>query len=105
MRLWNQFVGAKRELKESIESIDDQVVREFLQRHQCDFEFKFNVPTASHMAGVWERMIRSTRSVLNVLLEQHGSQLDDESLRTLLCEVMSILNSRPLTTDNLNDPS
>ena len=99
------FVGAKRELKESIESIDDQVVREFLQRHQCDFEFKFNVPTASHMAGVWERMIRSTRSVLNVLLEQHGSQLDDESLRTLLCEVMSILNSRPLTTDNLNDPS
>ena len=57
------------------------------------------------MAGVWGCMIRSTRSVLNVLLEQHGSQLDDESLRTLLCEVMSILNSRPLTTDNLNDPS
>ena len=33
-----------------------------------------------------------------------GSQLDDESLQTLLYEVMAIINGRPLTTDNLEDP-
>ena len=99
------FIGAKRELHEAFSSVNEVKLREFLKAHSCDFEFKLNTPTASHMAGVWERMIRSTRSVLNVLLEQNGKQLDDESLRTFLYEVMSVLNSRPLTTDNLNDPT
>ena len=34
---------------------------------------------------------------------QHGTQLDDESLRTYLAEIASILNSRPLTVGQLND--
>lgn len=33
-----------------------------------------------------------------------GTQLDDESLRTFVYEVAAIVNSQPLTTDNLNDP-
>ena len=63
-----------------------------------------NPPNASHFGGVFERMIRSTRNILDVLLEQHGSQLDDESLRTFMCEAAGIINTRPLTTDTLNDP-
>ena len=63
------------------------------------------VPAASHMGGVWERQVRTVRSILINLLEQNGTQLDDESLRTLLCETAAIVNSRPLTTDNLNDPT
>ena len=63
-----------------------------------------NVPSASHMGGVWERQIRSARSILLVLLEQCGTQLDDESLRTFMYETANIINSRPLTIDNLNDP-
>ena len=50
-------------------------------------------------------MIRSIRSVLNVFLEQNGCQLDYDSMRTLSCEVKSMLNSRPLTTDNHNYPT
>ncbi|XP_068704306.1 uncharacterized protein [Montipora foliosa] len=47
------------------------------------------------MGGVWERMIRSVRKILRALL---GEQLvSDESLRTMMTEVQSILNSRPLT--------
>ena len=39
----------------------------------------------------------------NSLLKSSGSQLDDESLRTFLCEAAAIINNRPLTVDNLSD--
>ena len=52
------------------------------------------------MGGVWERQLRTVRSVLSPLLDNHGSQLDDESLRTLMVETEAIVNSRPLTTDD-----
>ena len=56
------------------------------------------------MGGIWERQIRTTRSVLSSLLQQHGTQLDDEALRTLLTEAECVVNGRPLTTENLTDP-
>ena len=55
------------------------------------------------MGGVWERQIRTVRNVLQALLEKNSQQLDDESLRTLMAEVMAVVNSRPLTYD-LEDP-
>ena len=55
------------------------------------------------MGGVWERQSRTVCSVLFSLLASHGSQLADESLRTLMCEVESIVNSRPLTVNQLAD--
>ena len=64
-----------------------------------------NFPSSSHMGGVWERQIRTVRSVLAPMLQRSGSQLDDDSLRTLFYEVMNIVNSRPLTTDTLSDDS
>ena len=56
------------------------------------------------MGGIWERQIRTTRSVLSSLLQEHSSQLDDEALRTLMTEAESIVNSRPLTVEALSDP-
>ena len=41
---------------------------------------------------------------MNALIKQHGHRLDDESLRTFLCESEAIVNSRPLTVETLNDP-
>ena len=49
-------------------------------------------------------MIRSARNILNVFLDQHGSQLSDEALSTFMYEAANIVNSRPLTVDTLNDP-
>ena len=49
------------------------------------------------MDGVWERQIRTARRILNTLLREHGSRLDDESLQILMCKVESIIKSRPLT--------
>ena len=56
------------------------------------------------MGGVWERQIQTTRSVLSSLLLDHGTQLDDEALPTLMTEAESIVNCRPLTVENLTDP-
>ena len=81
-------------------------VRAFLLENECDwFEFQMNVPSASHMDGVWERQIRTARNVLNALLNQAGTQLDEESLSTFMCETEAIVNSRPLTVDNISSPT
>ena len=93
------FVGAERELKQALKEIVDGQVRNFLLENCCVFEFRMNPPTASHMSGAWERLIRSVRSILGNLLFQHGSQLDDESLRTYMVEVAAIVNGRPLTLE------
>ena len=96
------FIGAKNELEASINVVQSKEVQQFLLKHSVRFEF--NPPHASHFGGVFERMIRSARNVLNVLLDQHGSQLSDEALSTFMYEAANIVNSRPLTVDTLNDP-
>ena len=98
------FVGAKNELKNALSEMDKDKVSQFLLNNGCDFEFRMNVPHASHMGGAWERQIRTVRNILASLFNDHAEQLDDESLRTFMCEVMMIINSRPLTNSNLNDP-
>ncbi len=47
------------------------------------------------MGGVWERIIRSIRKIMQALLREQV--LDDEGLLTLFCEIESIINGRPLT--------
>ena len=85
--------------------MDQDKIKSDLLKMNCDWiEFKFNAPTASHMGGVWERQIRTVRSVLSALLKKNGSQLNDEALRTFICEAEAVTNSRPLTTDNTTSP-
>ena len=63
-----------------------------------------NVPEASHRGGVWERQIRTVRSVMSTVLAQTRGRLDDTSLRTFFYEALSIINNRPLTMDTISDP-
>lgn len=99
------FVGAKHELKVAIAELDHEHIRNELLKENCDwFTFVMNAPASSHMGGVWERQIRSVQSILSSLLEDNSLQLDDESLRTLMCEVEAVINSWPLTADFLNNP-
>ena len=87
------FKAGEREICESLTSWNQPSIHEFLRRK--NIVSKFNPPTASHMGGVWERVIRSVRKILRALL---GEQIvSDESLRTLMTEVQGILNSRALT--------
>ena len=88
----------------ALREINHNEIRTYLLGEGCDFEFKFNSPTASHMGEVWERQIRTVRNVLSALMTHNGSQLNDESLRTFMCEAAAVVNSRPLTVENLFDP-
>lgn len=71
-------------------------ITELAQKNQM--EFKLNPPNASHMGGVWERMIRSARNILKGMGRSYGGRIDTSGLRTLFYEVMAIINSRPLST-------
>ena len=99
------FVGADNELKLELQKIDINKVKDFLVGKDCSWiEWEFNPPKASHHGGVWERQIRSAKQILHGILLNHGKALNDESLRTLLCEVENVLIMRPLTVQCLNDP-
>lgn len=93
------FVGAERELRESLEEWNRQIERELVQRG-C--RWIFQPPTASSMSGVWERMVRSAKNVLKATIGQRT--LTDPALQTLLTEIERILNGRALTA-NSEDPN
>ena len=100
------FVGAENEWRRAFNLIDHEKVGCFLLDQTCDWiVWKKNPPSASHMGGVWERQIRSVRSVLTAMLRDHSTSLNDEAFRTLLSEAECIVNSRPLTVENLQDPT
>ena len=67
-------------------------------------KWTFFPPTASHFNGACERMIRTTRKVLaGILLKE--TRLTNDVLNTILVEVESIINNRPLTkvSDDVGD--
>ena len=86
------FVKGERELREALQSWNQAQIHEFLL--QCKIKWIFNPPAASHH-GVWERCIRTVRKVMKALLREQI--LDDEGLNTLMCEVESVVNGRPIT--------
>ena len=98
--LWNDngtnFVGAHNELKRALQEMDQDMLHHYAS--DCGFRWVFNTPGASHMGGVWERVIRTVRKVLNGLFSQRIPSLSDDEFHTLLCEVENIVNTRPLTT-------
>ena len=82
--------------------LDEDRVARFMAEKQCDFVM--NVPEASHRGSVWERQIRTVRSVMSTVLASAAGRLDDAMLRTFLYEAMVIVNSCALTVDTINDP-
>ena len=94
------LVGAEHELRECIDSWNEAHLVEAMR--QRNIQWSFNQPSASHFGGIWERQIRTVRKVLTAVLREQT--MTEGSLRTLLCEVEAIVNSRPLTTVS-DDPS
>ena len=100
------FVGGRSELAKSIKSLDFKKIENYAAVK--DVEWRFNPPYASHMGGVWERLIRTIRKVLVGLFDVNSSsRMSDDMLQTLFCEVECIVNSRPLTkvSDDIRDNS
>ena len=95
----SNFVGAEGELRAAIDNWNQKRIHDELLQKGC--QWIFQAPKASHASGVWERLIRSTRTALKVILGQ--SLVDEEVFATVLTEVESILNSRPLSAAS-DDP-
>jgi len=90
------FVGARREL---LVALTDPTVRDGVENRGIRWEF--NPPKASHFGGIWERVIRTVRRVLEAVFA--NKVFTDDSLSTLFCEAEAAVNSRPLTIVG-NDP-
>ena len=86
--------AADKELREGLQVLEQDVVASTLAGK--GIAWHFNPAHASHMGGLWERLIRSTRKILQSLTHQQPA-LSDEALLTFIAEVERILNSRPLT--------
>lgn len=85
--------AGEKEIWDAINTWNHQKIEKFLQ--QKDIKWKFNPPGASHIGGVWERVIRSVRKVIRCLTKEQ--LVSGEALRTLMTEIKCILNGRPLT--------
>ena len=80
--------------------MEEGPIKSFLLSQNCQIEFAFNPPSASHFGGVFERQIGTIRKVLSGLLLEQSTSLTDECLSTLLHEVSAIINCGPLSHIN-----
>ena len=87
------FTAAERELQLSINRWKQQSLPSKLA--QRGIRWHFNLPTASHQGGSWERIIRSVKRTLAAV--SGAATMSDETFTTFLIEVERILNDRLIT--------
>lgn len=87
------FVGAVEDLNFNVVRVEDGPVNDFL--YENGSTWIFNPPHSSHMGGVWERMIGTSRRILDSMLS-NTANLSHEVLTTLMAEVCAIINARPI---------
>ena len=87
------FVGAEREFAEYVAAWNKEGIEERLI--QQGIRWKFNPPAAPQFGGVWERLVRSCKKALYVVLRNRS--VTEDFLSTTMCIVEQRLNARPLT--------
>lgn len=85
--------GASKELQAALAYVDEQALAEKFVSETTNWFF--NPPSAPHMGGVWERLVRSIKVTLEKI--QPTRTPTEELLLTMMHEVENIVNSRPLT--------
>ena len=92
------FVGADNEIRESIQKMDHgKVERQLIEK---GVKWVFHPPGASHMSGVWERLVRSVKRSLKAILG--NDSVNEEVLNTVFTDEERITNSRPITLNPAN---
>ena len=84
--------AGEKELRECLREMNSDKITDSLS--QKGIEWHFSPPAAPHFGGVWERMVKSVKRALAVIMRETVS---DETLLTMMCEAEGIVNSRPLT--------
>ena len=86
------FVGAERELREPLQKIDQKRVADELSARGV--QWICNPPAVPWFGGAWESLIKSTKRAMKAIM---GNVVTvDEVFLTVVAEVESLLNSRPL---------
>ncbi|XP_041766448.1 uncharacterized protein LOC121590657 [Anopheles merus] len=85
------FIGASNELKRQLANTHHSCADTFTN---ANTRWNFNPPSAPHMGGVWERIVRSVKEGMSAL--DDGRTINDETLLTTLAEVEFLINTRPL---------
>ena len=96
------FTSGEKELNSCLSSWNQAQIHDGLL--QQNIEWHFIPPSASHMGGIWERIVRSVKNILKALVKEQ--LLSDEALLTFAAEVERILNDRPITplSNDTRDP-
>ena len=94
------FIGADRELRECVQSLEQDKVDHFLI--DSGVKWNFIPPNAPHFGGAWEALVKSVKRALKAVLKQ--TCVTESVLRTTMIEVENVVNSRPLTHNSL-DPN
>ncbi|XP_058448717.1 uncharacterized protein LOC131428686 [Malaya genurostris] len=87
------FHGANKQLEKEIRERSKTLAAIFTN---TTTRWNFNPPSAPHMGGVWERMVRSVKVAVGTILEAPRKP-DDETLETIIIEAEAMINTRPLT--------
>ncbi|XP_055615122.1 uncharacterized protein LOC129761428 [Toxorhynchites rutilus septentrionalis] len=92
------FVGARRELAESLRNVNQELSETFTNTRT---KWHLNPPAAPHMGGAWERLVRTVKAALAAL--KLPNKPNEETFATFVAEAASMVNSRPLTYVPLED--
>jgi len=88
-----QLVAGEKELREGLNNFNQEKIAGAMANKSI--EWHFSPPAAPHFGGVWESLVKSAKIALKSIV--NSRTLDDEMLITIMIEVESLLNSRPLT--------
>ncbi|XP_055603738.1 uncharacterized protein LOC129751968 [Uranotaenia lowii] len=90
------FVGSANELQKAIDHGD--ISESFTN---SSTKWIFNPPAAPLMGGAWERLVRSVKTAMAVMLTTKTP--DEETFITIVREAEGVVNTRPLTFIPIED--
>ena len=90
---FSSFKKANQDLIEAWKNVDSVEFNDYLTTKRI--EWKFIVECAPFWGGFYERMVKSVKIPLRKILRT--AKVNSEELNTLIIEIESLLNNRPLT--------
>ena len=90
------FVGANRELKFLLKTLDQTAITNNLSIR--NIQWHFIPPTSPWMGGTWETSVKVTKKALKSVT--NNRQIREDQLITTLAQIEGTINNRPLTSIN-----
>ena len=96
----SNFIGTDRKLRKALEKLGQRKIYKDLSFQ--NIIWKFNISLNPWKGTAWKSIVKLTKKTMKAVMKNRTYH--EESLITLLCEIETMLNSRPLLPC-CNDPS